>query len=99
MSGVLSLLFLQGIRILSGVILARSYLCPDKIEKIPLSLKVSISVGFYILLLLLDKLVLGVDLDLSIELSVSNFFLGGRDCFLCLLFLCFVDCADIFFLK
>ena len=67
-------LFLLVIQRLSGDIVAKSSLCPDKSETYLLSLRISISVGFSILVFLLDKLVLGVDLDLSIELSVSGLF-------------------------
>ena len=69
--------FLQGIKRFSIFILSKSSPCPDKREKISLSFRISISVGFSILVILLDYLVLRVDLDLSIELSVSGF-LEGR---------------------
>ena len=65
MSGVFFLLFLWGIRRLSSVALAKLSHCPDKIETLKLSLWISIYEGFSILVLLLDKLVLGIDPDLS----------------------------------
>ena len=64
--GFFFLLFLQGIRRLSGVILDKLSPCPKKSEISLLSLRIYISVGFSILILVLDKLVIGVDLDLYI---------------------------------
>ena len=63
---VLFLLFLQGTLKLSGFTLAKSSPCPDKPETLKFSLSIFISEGFSILVLLLDKLFFGDDLDLSI---------------------------------
>ena len=80
-SEVFFLLFLQGIQKISGVTLDKLSLCLDKIETIKLSLQISISEGFYSPLLLLNKSVLGIDLDLFtvfyvsvlwVELDLSN---------------------------
>ena len=70
MSGVF-LFFLQVILIISGVTSDKSYPGKEKPERFLLSLKISISVGFSILVLILDKLVPGLDLDLSTVLTVS----------------------------
>ena len=70
-SEVFFLLFLQAIRRVSGVTLDKFSPCPDRTERIKLSLWISISEGFSILVLLLDKLVLGIVLDLSTVFSVS----------------------------
>ena len=69
MSGVFKLS--RVIRRISGVIPAKLSPCTEKSERYLLSLKISISVGFYIILLLTDELVFGIDLDLSIVLTVS----------------------------
>ena len=45
-SDVFFLLFLQGIRCLSGVTLDKIFPRPDKTETLKLSLQISISVGF-----------------------------------------------------
>ena len=50
---------------------AKSSPCPEKLEISLLSLTIYISVGFSILIILLDKLVPGIDLDLSTVLTVS----------------------------
>ena len=71
MSGVFFLLFLRGIQRISGVTLDEIYPCPGKTETLKLSLWISISKGFSILVLLLDKIFLITDLDLSTVLSVS----------------------------
>ena len=62
---------LSGIQRISGVTLDKISPCPDKTETLKLSLWISISEGFSILALLLDKLVLGKDLDLYTMFSVS----------------------------
>ena len=69
-----SLLFLRGIRRISGVIYYKSSPCPDKSKISLLSSRISISMDFSILVLLLDKLFFWVDLYLSIELSVLVLF-------------------------
>ena len=70
MSGALFVLLLRVIRRLSGVTIDKSSSYLDKIETFLLSLRISFSVGFSILVLLVDKLVIEVDPDLSIELSI-----------------------------
>ena len=70
-SEVFFLLLLWGIRCWSCVTLDKVSPCPEKTETLKLSSKISISESFYILVLLLDKLVLGIDLDLSAVFSVS----------------------------
>ena len=70
-SGVLFILFLQGIQRISCVTLDKLSPFPDKTETLKSSLWISISEDFYILVLLLDKLVLGIYLDLSTVFSVS----------------------------
>ena len=65
------LLFLLGIQIISGVIPAKSSTGKDKSEISLLSLKISISMGFYILLLILEKLVPVIDIVLDTVLTVS----------------------------
>ena len=77
MSGVFFLLFLQVIRCLFGVTLARLSPCLDKSETYLLSFSIFIYEGFSMWKLLLDKLFLGVDLDLYIVLSVSVLFFWG----------------------
>ena len=62
---------LRGIQRISGVIPDKSSPFPDKPEGYLLSLKIYISVGFSILVLLLDRLVPVIYLDLSIVLTVS----------------------------
>ena len=69
-SGVFSL-FLPGVLIISDVIDAKSSSCKEKLDISLLYLVISISVGFLILLLILDKLVPVIDLDLSPVLTVS----------------------------
>ena len=64
-SGVFFLLFLRLIRKIYGDTLDKLSLFPDKKEKLKLYLWISISEGFSILVILLDKVVLGIDLDLS----------------------------------
>ena len=70
------LLLLRGIRRVSGVSLDKLSPCPDKIETLKVSFQIFISEGFSILVLLLDKLVLTIDLDLSNVFSVSVFWLN-----------------------
>ena len=70
-SGIIFLLFLQGIQSISGVIPFKSSPYKDKSERSLLSPTISISVEFSILVLILDKLVPGIDLDLSNVLTVS----------------------------
>ena len=70
-SVVLFILFLIGIQRVSGVTLDKLSPCPDKTETLKFFLWISISEGFSILVLLLDKLVLGIVLDLSTVFSVS----------------------------
>ena len=69
-SDVFFLLFLRGIRCLSGVTLDKFFPRPDKTETLKLSLQISISVGFPILVCLLYKLVLEIDLDLATMFTV-----------------------------
>ena len=89
------LLFLHGIRRISGVVPAKSSHYPDKSERSVLSFIISISVSFSIMVILLDKLFLWVYLDLSIESSVSGlFFWEVGTFFLCLLFL-FFYCVNL----
>ena len=71
MSEVFFLLFLQGIQRVFGVSLEKLSPCPDKTETLKLYFKISISKSFYILVLLLDKLGLGIYLDWSTVFSVS----------------------------
>ena len=70
-SGFFFRLFLRGIRRVSGVTLDKLSPCPDKTETLKFSFQMSISEGFSILLLLLDKLFIGIDLDLFTVFSVS----------------------------
>ena len=70
-SEVFFLLSLPGILCWSGVTLDKLSSCPDKTETLKLYFQISISEGFSILVLLLDKLVLGIDLDLSTVFYVS----------------------------
>ena len=70
-SGVLFILFFRGIQRISGVIPAKSSPCYKKLDISLLSLKISRYVRFSILVLMLDKLVPGIDLDLSTVLTVS----------------------------
>ena len=65
------LLFLRRIFFWSGVTLDKLSPCTEKTETLKLSLKISISEGFYILVILLDKIVLEIDLDLFNVFSVS----------------------------
>ena len=53
-----------------GVTLDKLSPCSDKTETPKLSLWISISEGFYILVILLDKLVLGIELDLFTVFSM-----------------------------
>ena len=71
MSEVLFLLFLQGIRCLYGVTLDKLSPCPYKTETLNLFLKISISEGFSIPVLLLDKLFIEIDLYFFTVFSVS----------------------------
>ena len=70
-SGVFIILFWRGIQRISGVIPAKSSSCIEKQERYLLSLTISISVSFYILVLILDKFVPGTYLYLSTVLTVS----------------------------
>ena len=70
-SGSFFLLLLLVILIISGDTLYKLSPCPDKTEALKLSLWISISEGLSIPVLLLDKLVLGIDLRLSTVFSVS----------------------------
>ena len=63
-------LFLRVIQRISRVISAKLSPCLEKLEISLLSLTISIFVGFYILVILLEKLVPGIDLDISIVLTV-----------------------------
>ena len=69
-SGVFFTLLLRGIRCWSGVTLDKLYLFPDKTETLKLSLQISISEGFSILVLLLDKTVIEIDLYLATVFTV-----------------------------
>ena len=71
MSEVFFPLLLRGIRIISGVTLDKNSPCPDKTETLKLFLWISIYQGFSIPVILLDKLVLGIDLNLLTVFSVS----------------------------
>ena len=71
LSEIFFLLFFQGISCWSGVTLDKLSSCPDKIETLKFSLQISIYEGFSILVILLDKLVRGIDLDLFTVFSVS----------------------------
>ena len=64
-SGVFFILFLRGIQRISGVTLDKLSPFPNKIETLKLSLWISISEGFSILVLLLDKSEFGIEPDLS----------------------------------
>ena len=64
-------LFLRGIQRLSGVTLDKLSPCPDKTETHNFSFQTYIYEGFFILGILLDKLVLGIDLDLLTVFYVS----------------------------
>ena len=70
-SVVFFLLFLRGIHCWYGVTLDKISPCKDKTERLKLYLQTSISEVFSILVLLLDKLILGIYLDLSNMFSVS----------------------------
>ena len=70
-SGVFFILLLRGIWRISGAELDKLSPCIYKTETLKLSLWISISEGFSILLLLLDKLVLVIYLYLSTVFSVS----------------------------
>ena len=72
MSEFLFLLFLQGICFLYGVTLDTLYPCLDIQERLELSFLISISLGFYILVLLSDKLADDIDLDLFTGFTVSS---------------------------
>ena len=63
-SGVFFLLFLRGTQRISGDTLDKLFTCREKIYTLKLSPRISIYEGFYILVILLDKLFLGTDLDL-----------------------------------
>ena len=71
MSEASFILLLQGIRYWYDVNLNKISLCPDKTETLQSSMKISISECFSVLVLLLDKLVLEIDLDLFTVFSVS----------------------------
>ena len=71
MSEVFFLLFLRGIRFLSGVTLDTLSPCPDIPERLELSFLIYISLGFSNLLLLLEKLADEIDLDLFTIFTVS----------------------------
>ena len=80
MPGIFFIVFLRGIKRISDDTLDKLSPCPGKTETLKLSLWISISEGFSILLLLLDELFLGIDLDLStvfIEECQRRFRLGG----------------------
>ena len=70
-SEVFFILFLRGIRRVYGVTLDKLSPCPDKTEKLIFSLQKSISESFSIMVLLLDKLVLGIYLNLFTMFYVS----------------------------
>ena len=72
-SGVFFFLFFRWIQRISGVKPAKSSPYKEKSEKYLLSLRISISMGFSIPVLVLDKLVTGIYLDLSTVLTVSVF--------------------------
>ena len=69
-SEVLFLLFLRVIRCWYGVTLDKLSSCPDKTERLEFSLQTYIYVGFSILVILLDKLVLEIDLALFTVFNV-----------------------------
>ena len=71
-SGILFLLFFRGIRCISGVTLDTLFPCPDIPERLGLSFLISISLGFYILVLFSDKLADEIDLDLFTYFTVSS---------------------------
>ena len=71
-SGVFFLLFLRVIRCLSGVTLDTLSPCPDIPEILGLYFIISISLSFYILVLLLDKLIDEIYLDLFNDFTVSS---------------------------
>ena len=71
MSKVLFILFLQGIRCLSGDSIDTLASCLDIPEILGLSLLISISLGFSILVLLSEKLADEIDLDLFSVFTVS----------------------------
>ena len=60
MYGVFFILLLREIRRIYSVTLDKLYPCQEKTETLKLYLWISISVGFSILVLLLDKSVLGI---------------------------------------
>ena len=72
MSEVFFLLLLQGICCLYSVTLDKLYPCPVILEILDLSFLISISLGFSILVLLSDKLVDEIELDLFTDLAVSS---------------------------
>ena len=71
LSGVFFIPFSQGILCLCGVTIAKLYPCLEKSETSLLSPWIFISEGRYIWVLLLDKLVTGIDPDLSALSTVS----------------------------
>ena len=68
---VFFILFLQGIRIISGVTLDKLSPFLDKTETLKFPCEHLFLMIFSILVLLLDKLVLGIELDLSTVFSMS----------------------------
>ena len=65
-------LFLHGISDLYSNILAKVFSCPEKTETLKLSLRIFIFEDFSIWVLLLDRLVTGIDPDLS-DFSTMSF--------------------------
>ena len=59
-SEVFFILFFQGIQRVSGFSLDKLSTCPDKTETLKFSLQIFIYEGFYIFVILLDKLVVGI---------------------------------------
>ena len=70
MTEVFFLLFLRGIRCVSGVTLDKFSTCPDKPETLQLYSQTCIYVCLSIPVLLLDKLVLEIHLDLATMFTV-----------------------------
>ena len=71
MSEAFFILFLRGIQRVSVVTLGKLSPCPDKTETLKLSLQIYIFKGFSIMVLLLDKLILGIDPNLFTVVYVS----------------------------
>ena len=69
---VLFLLLLRGISCLSDVTLDTISTGPEIPERLELSFIISISLGFYILVLLSDKKTDEIDLDLFTDFTVSS---------------------------